>query len=546
MNKITQYLNEHILGEVTSDKPIRQKFSRDGSLLTIMPEIIVHPRITNDIRKVARFSWQLAEKGHILPITARGGGSDQTGAAIGSGIVINTMAHLNQILAINLKGKDLYIHVQPGVRFSTLNEVLKVNGLIIPSYPTSSNYSTIGGAIANNAGGTLSGSYGLTEKYVSSLEVVLANGDLIETKRINRRELDKIKGLQTFEGELYRKIDGLIEDNQQLIDEKIPNNLRDNTGYCSIKKVKNHDGSFDLTPLIIGSQGTLGIVSEAVLKPIFYNETDSVIIATFNSSEIARDAADQLAVLKPATLNIIDGQILQRVKDTTGKKFMFSDILADDISAILTISFDDLNTKSQQKNIKKSLKKLSKFDTTLFTSKDQPIDEINAIREITSLSLQSDTDLDSMPPLIDGAAISANRREEFIIEVSELAKKHHIELPICIDWLSGVIHARPIMQLHQISERQKVFKLINDYYDLVIKFDGSILAESGEGRLKSAAIYSQLDADVIDLYDQIRKIFDPFEMLNPEVKQKNDLKKLVSYLNVNYDLADFAKYSPRF
>jgi len=231
MSKITQYLNEHILGEVTSAESVRQRFSRDGSVLSVTPELIVSPRVTNDIRKVARFSWQLAEKGHVLPLTARGGGSDKTGASIGKGIILNTIAHLNNIIYINLKSKDQFVHVQPGVKFGALNETLKSHGMIVPAYPTSSAYSTVGGAVANNASGPQSGLYGTVGDWVKRLEVVLANGDLIETNRISRRELDKKKGLQSFEGELYRKIDGIIEDNQSLIADQIANNERDNVCF---------------------------------------------------------------------------------------------------------------------------------------------------------------------------------------------------------------------------------------------------------------------------------------------------------------------------
>ena len=107
MNNIALYLNEHLLGEVTSAESVRKQFSRDGSILSVTPELVAHPRVTNDIRKVARFSWQLAEKGHVLPNTARGGGSDKTGAAIGKGIIVNTLAHLNGIIFISLK-RDIF------------------------------------------------------------------------------------------------------------------------------------------------------------------------------------------------------------------------------------------------------------------------------------------------------------------------------------------------------------------------------------------------------------------------------------------------------
>src|ERR1700744_4080123 len=129
MNKIAQYLNEHVVGEVSSLRAVRRRFSQDASLLTITPEIVVFPRVTNDIRKVARFAWQLAEKGHVMGMTVRGAGTDATGGAIGKGIVINTSAHLTNILYIG--PKERLAHVQPGVSVSTLNDVLHWHGLAL-------------------------------------------------------------------------------------------------------------------------------------------------------------------------------------------------------------------------------------------------------------------------------------------------------------------------------------------------------------------------------------------------------------------------------
>ena len=544
MNKIAQYLNEHILGEATSADSTRKRFSRDGSILSITPELVVHPRITNDIRKVARFTWQLAEKGHILPITTRGGGSDQTGAAIGKGIIVNTLAHLNKIIYINPKNNDQFVHCQPGVKFGTLNDVLKSQGMIIPSYPSSSAYSTIGGAIANNTGGAMSGSCGPIGDWVTRLEIVLANGDLIESSRINRHELSKKRGLQTFEGELYRKIDGIIEDNQQLITDEIAKVTRDNTGYPGIAKVKRRDGSFDLTPLFVGSQGTLGIISEIVLKADFYNSEESVIVASFDEAEIARDAADLLASLQPASLEIIDGELFDAAS-AHGKRYpFFSTDSSNGVDAVLFASFNDFSDHARRRKMKQTLKKLSKLKTVVFTSENYSIDELYAIREVSSVILQPESKEESLPSIIDGASVPTDRREEFIVAVGELAKKHHITLPLHIQWLDGIIYARPILSLHNISDKQKTFKLINDYVELVVKFGGCISAESGEGRLRATAAYANMDKGVLDIYQQIRAAFDPFGTLNPGVKQESDLKTLISQLNPDYNLADFAEYSP--
>ena len=536
MNKIAQYLNEHILGEVTSNKSVLEQFSHDGSVFSIKPELVISPRTTNDIRKIARFTWQLAEKSHVMPVTVRGSGSDKTGAAIGKGIIINTLAHLNNIIFVSLKNKKQFIHVQPGINIRSLNEVLKSHGMIIPGDFSSDSYGTMGGAVANN--------YSNIGNLISRMEIVLANGDLIEASRIGKHELNKKKGLQTFEGEIYRKIDGIIEDNEKFLASKI-NNLPNNTGYIGITKVKQRDGSFDLTPLIVGSQGTLGIISEIVVDTDFYSADESILVATFENPQAARSAADMLMQLNPNKLDVIDGRIFDKAVEM-GKHYAFSDDISD-VNSVIYIAFNDFNDGARQHKIKKTIKIINKLNVNakIFTSNDQPIEELYAIREVSSVVLQPENSEESMPSLIDGIVVPSGRREEFIVAIDELATKHHVELPTQINWLTGVINTRTILQLHNVSDKQKVFKLINDVAELVAKLDGNMAANGGEGRIKAPAIYAQTDTELIEIYKQIREVFDPLGTLNPGVKQTSDLKTLISYLDPDYNLADFAKYSPR-
>jgi FAD/FMN-containing dehydrogenase len=540
MNKISQYLNEHILGEAISDEHVLEKYSTDGSILKIIPEIVVFPKVTNDIRKVARFCWQLAEKGHVLPITVRGGGSDITGAAIGKGIIINSSKHLDKTIFISHKNKDQFVHVQPGVNCKALNETLKSHCMIVPSFPNSSAYHTVGGAVANNSGGCMSGNYGLTGDWVMRLELVLANGDLIETSRISKHDLNKKKGLQTFEGEIYRKVDGIIEDNKQMISDKIANIEPDNTGYTGISKVKKRDGSFDLTPLVIGSQGTLGIISEIVLKTDFYSIEESIIVAVFDNSEVAHDTADSMLDLQPVELEMYDGELFDMAHEI-GKKYLFSEQYLDrKMGTVMYMSFNDISNHNRNRKLKQALKKLSKLDTTVYTSLDYPVDDLHIIHDVESAILYTNTKADSRPSILEGVSIPSNRREEFITAVGELAEKHHIKLPLHFEWINGIVHARPTLNLHIVSDKQKSFKLISDYIEIVIRYSGSMSANSGEGRLRTVASYAQLDEDEIDVYAQIRTAFDPFGTLNPGVKQVNDLKTLVSHLNPDYNPADFA------
>lgn len=544
MSKVTRYLNEHILGEVIANKAIREQFSTDASVLTITPEMIVYPRVTNDIRKVARFAWQLAEKGHVLPLTARGGGSDQTGAAIGKGAIISTPTHLNAIFELDDKQK--LIRLQPGVLFKTLNDTLSLHGLRVPSYPVSAAYSTIGGAVANNASGELSGFYGATDQWVHQLEVVLANGDVLQTSRLSKRELNHRKGLQTFEGEIYRKIDGIIMDNLGTV-ESIAPDKRDNIGYSGIVRVKQKDGSFDLTPLFLGSQGTLGIISELIIKSDFFSVEQHVVVAAFETYQSARDAVEGVAKQEPALFDIIDGELFTEAAES-GKKYRFyEDIVATggSVGAVIVVAFDEFNGHVRSKKVKHVAKNLRALGASVVIgSSPDEVRDLLAIRDVVAFTtLPDDSDI-SAPPIITGAYVPRDRFEDFTVAVADLAAKQHLKLPISGRVNDSVWYIRPQLQLKKVGDKQKIFKLLDEYATLVSAHGGYLIGQAGEGRLKASFALKQIDEAERKLYEEIKAVFDPHGILNPGVKQDSQLKDLVPYLRSEYSVGTSADYLP--
>ncbi|MFY9227827.1 MAG: FAD-binding oxidoreductase [Candidatus Microsaccharimonas sp.] len=531
MNKIAAYLNEHLLGEVSSSKSMRRRFSRDGSILTITPEIIIFPRVTNDIRKAARFAWQLAEKGHTMPITTRGLGNDPTGAAIGKGMVISVATHMNNIIHIAIK--DKLAHVQPGVTFEVLNTALKWNGLHVPNMPSHPKLTTVGGAIATNS----LGESGEVSAAIQKLEVVLANGDLIETSRISRHEVSKKLGLQTFEGEIYRKLEGLIEDNQELINQIAADKVRDNAGYKGISEVKAKDGSFDLTPLFIGSQGTLGVISEIVLKTDFYSQDETFAVAVVDTNELARDIADKLVELEPATLELYDGELFRRASDEGAQFTLLGS--TEQLGTVIFVRFNDFSDRTQAGKLKKMRKRLTKLGVGMVDSTDHQVEEFAVVRQVgDSLNLTANDDEVALP-LVDGSYVSNDRREEFFASLEELSAKHHMRFPTKTNVLTGTITAHTVLKLDVVSEKQKLFRLLTDFADLVDRCGGAFVSDGAEGRLKSNAAWSVIGENEAQLYEQIRAIFDPFGTMNPGVKQKNDIRHLVSALRSSYDISDF-------
>lgn len=541
MNKIAQYLNEHIIGEVATDQATRKAFATDGSVLTITPDIVVHPRITNDIRKAARFSWQLADKGHLLPITPRGSGSDQTGAALGKGMIINTTAHMDTIF--ELDSRQRLVRLQPGVTFKTLNDALALHGLSVPSYPVSAPYDTIGGAIANNASGVLSGKYGSSTMWTHQLEIVLANGDVLQTGRLSKRDLNRKKGLQTFEGEIYRALDNVITDNQELIQNKIASDVRDNVGYGGLADVKLKDGSFDLAPLFAGSQGTLGIISEVIMKADMLPQQQTAVLAVFDSTDQARDAIDIITPHDPAVLEVIDGRIFENAK-RRGKKYQFQSDSSEPIGAVVLAVFDDTSERAQKKKVKRLTKEFDKRNISLTVATDEPTRyELMGLLDVTYYALHPLNDELSAPPLFDGAYIPLERFEDFTKAVDQLAAKYGVELPLHGHALQGVFQTRAALNLAKVSDKQKVFKLLSEYSALVDRHGGHLIGQAAEGRLKAPFAYKYLDDDVIALFAEIKNIFDPLGILNPGVKQPGDLKELAKILRSEYDTSRFANYS---
>ena len=526
MSKIAQYLNEHLLGSVTGLASQRANFASDSSILEVTPELVVYPKATSDVRKAARFSWQLAEKGHVLSMTARGLGQDTTGGAIGPGLLIDMSKYLQSVIYVSpAKDKNKVLHAQAGATLRTLHEALKWHGLTVSAYSSDMPDMTIGGAIAGGVVTYRSGKYGTIADAVDRMEVVLANGDLMEVGRVNKREVNRKQGEQTLEGEIYRQIDGLIEENSELIS-KLSSEY-DSIGY-RIDQVKNKDGSIDLTPLFIGSQGTLGIISEVALKLGFYSDEESAIAVPCVSYDDARDVADILRQFDPASLLMIDNEYFVAAR-TRGKKFVFSDDDKDDV-AVVYASFDDFSDKARDRKLKKVLKALAKRDTLMYSTQDHRLDELEAIRDVEQAietPLRAD---ETYVAICDGAHIPAERLREFMAEVVTLAETNSVKLPLKVDMLTGVVGTKTTLSLKKVSDKQKAFKLASGYADLVYKYDGSSAGGQAEGRLGAFAAYPQIDKDILELNEKIRYIFDPYKTLNPGVKQQADVKSLAKLL----------------
>jgi FAD/FMN-containing dehydrogenase len=541
MSKVAHYLQEHLVGEVMTSTDARRYFATDGSILQLAPALVAYPRNENDVRKTCRFSWQLAERGRVIPITPRGAGTDQTGASLGSGIMLVFPAHLNRILELDTKANT--VTVEPGINYGKLQQTLQTHGRFLPPYPGSLEYSTVGGAIANNASGEKSVKYGDTRSYVKSLRVVLANGEVIETSRLSKRDLNKKLGLATFEGEIYRSLDTLLEENHGQIEQlrrNVPNN---NAGY-QLVDVKRKDG-FDLTPLIVGSQGTLGIITESVLNTEAYNPQTTVLLAQFDSLEHVQNAILELRDMSesPSAIELIDSNTLKQVHELNPNQL--KEIITPPFPLVTLLVEFDSGERQIKKMVKRSQKIFEKYALGSQVSIEaEQQQQFWKLRQAAGTLISHNEGLLRAIPLVD-AAVPPDRLREFLEALYKLLEAANIQPAVWGHGGEGSLQIRPRVNLGQVGDRQKVFRLLDEYHKLVIGLGGTISSTAGDGRLRAPYLEQMYGVELFGLLQKVKKIFDPYGTLNPGVKFGTSLDDIKALVRNDFGLDHLYDHLPR-
>jgi len=542
LSKVAHYLQEHLLGEVTASPEVRRHFAHDASILQMAPAIIVYPRNESDIRKTARFSWQLAERKRILPITARGGGSDTSGAAIGSGILVIFTAHMNKILTLDPRKE--FVTLEPGVTYDKLEQTLYTHGLFFPPYPGSKQYATIGGGLANNAVGEKSVKYGGTGDYVEQLRVVLANGEVIETGPLSKRDLNRKLGLSTHEGEIYRGLDKLLEENADFIKrEKAQIKARWNASGYNIFDVKNK-GHFNLTPLFLGSQGTLGIITEATLQVVSYNPRTHLLLASLENLEALNAILPKILALKPSSFEMINQAAISQV--TKINPHQLSGLLENPTAAIhLFIEFDNLKESTQKSGIKKAQKIVEQAGGHVqIADNPQSQERFWKVRQSVATIMSEPQGQAKAIPVAEDVCVPTDRLVEFLQQSAEIYKENGLAASAWGHAGDGIVRMQPVLDLAQLGDRQKLFRLADAIYDLAIDLGGSISAGAGDGRVRSPYSHKQYSVELHSVMMQVKRIFDPHGILNPGVKTAS-MEDVRALMRGDYNLNHRHEHLPR-
>ncbi len=537
-------LKNIIKGDVATDEKTLDKYSRDASIFEVQPKAVVFPKDTEDLKDLVKFVNENKEKYPELSLTARSGGTDMTGGPLTESIVVEFDKYFNHIKNV---GESSAI-VEPGVYYRDLEKETLKQGLIFPSYPASKSICAIGGIIANNSGGEKTLRYGKTNEYVRRLKAVLSDGNEYEFKKLNKIELQKKKAQDDFEGGIYRKIYELLEDNFAIIKKAKPQVSKNSAGYF-LWNVWDRE-YFDLTQILVGSQGTLGIVTEAELGLVEKEKYSRMVVVFLDDIEKMTNFVSTALKYSPESLEAFDDNTLKLAlrffpdiakKIGTGNFFsvifsFFGEGLAiarklrlPKFVVLVELTGDDEEKINDRvKGLRDELKPLGIY--TKATKSGMDTEKYWVIRRESFNLLRHKVKDKRAAPFIDDIIVDPSHLPEFLPKLYNILEEHNITPTLAGHAGSGNFHIIPLMDLSREEERRKIPEVAEKVYDLVLEYGGSITAEHNDGLIRSPYIEKMYGKEVYGLFEKTKEIFDPQNIFNPGKKVGADLEYAMRHI----------------
>ena len=425
-------------------------FSYDAFIKESIPDVVLFPISTAEISQIMSIAYQ-----ENIPVTCRGAGSNISGGSIpaNKGIVLS-LTKMNEIIDINTK--DRYAVVQPGVVNHDLQVKLAENNFFYPPDPSSYTVSTIGGNIAENSGGPRCLKYGVTSDYILSLEVVLASGKTIR---------------------------------------------------CGSKNVKDVTG-YNLSALFCGSEGTLGIVTEATLRVVPMPEAKRTLLAYFDDLE---DSADTVADIigsgiLPAAMELMDQMTLNAIEDAAS--------LGLPIEAKGALLIDVDGTKeSVDKQVQQILEKAKSHNSNNITiaSTIEESDQLwKARRSVYTIFCRMAPNI-----IVEDATVPPSKITEMIKGIRKIGNRYNLRVGIIAHAGDGNMHPLILGDIRNKQEWHRIEEATREIFELAVRLGGTLSGEHGIGLAKSKYLHLMLNKETMEFMSELKTMCDPKRILNP-------------------------------
>ena len=499
-----------LLADLISTREIdRYRISSDASHFAFIPSALATPQTTQDV--VSLFTYATQEKKQV---TFRSGGTSLSGQAVTDGVMIDSRKFFRKIEVLD---NGLRVRVQPGATVRAVNARLSRFGRKLGPDPASEIAATIGGVIANNSSGMACGITDNTYRTLESAIVVLPSGAVINTA-----DADSDSKLNEIAPELYREIGALRDLIRSSTDlhERIKNQylIKNTMGY-GLNSFIDFDSVVDIfLHLLIGSEGTLGFVSEATFRTVPLHSKAATTLLIFENLPAATAVLEQLMGTKPATIELMDSASLR-----AGKVDLGSIELKDHAALLVEYQSDDqeslLETLSSATQLHAQLGAVNNFQ---LTTNEVTRSNLWSIRKGLYASVAGARP-SGTTALLEDIAVPVPRLADTCLALQALFTKYHYEDAVIFGHAKdGNIHFLINEDFTDALKVERYQKFTEDMVELVLENHGSLKAEHGTGRMMAPFVERQFGADLYEIMKRVKRAFDPLSILNPGVLISGD------------------------
>lgn len=546
---LLEKLKTTIKGDVLTDEQTLNTYSHDASLFEVKPQVVVLPKDEKDVQALVQFVNKNKKNNPELSLTGRCAGTDMSGGSINDSFIIDFTKYFNHAPTIN----NNIATTDPGVYYRDFEKETLKHNLIFPSYPASREICAMGGIVNNNSGGEKSLQYGKTEKYIKRMKVVLSDGNIYALKALSEEELKNKMSLITFEGEIYRKIYKLINDNYEAIIKAKPSVSKNSAGYYLWNVWDKDKKTFDLTKLFVGAQGTLGLLLETDIELVPIHKHREMMIIFLHDISHLGEIINLILPLNPESFESYDDNTLKlalrffpefsKFLGTKGIIQTAFNFLPEFLmilfggmpKLVLQIDFTSNNLEELKKKINTLKEKLKPLHPKTRIALDNQEKKYWLIRRESFNLLRQKIHDKHTAPFIDDIVVEPKYLSEFLPKISSLLNKY----PSLIYTVAGHVgdgnfHIIPLMDISNPKQREIIPKLSREVYDLVLDYKGSITGEHNDGLIRTAFLKQMYGEKVYELFEKTKQIFDPNNIFNPRKKVGGDLNFSLSRIRQNW------------
>lgn len=502
-------LEAQIEGEVRFDNIARALYSTDASVYQIEPLGVVIVRSRQDVVRTI----QLCAR-HRCPVTVRGGGTSQAGQAIGPGLQMDTSKYLNRVLEVNPSQR--WARVEPGVVLDELNRQLRRYGLMFAPDVSTSNRATIGGMMANNSSGAHSVIYGKTIDHVLEQHVVLSDGSEAHLKPLTSGEVKGLCAGQSLESRGCQVVHDLAVLHKEEVNRRFPKILRRVGGY-NLEAFVEPKQPFNLCNLMVGSEGTLGVVTEAKVKLVELPKAKALMVIHFSELLKALEATPFILKHDPSAVEVMDAFILDHTRQNPSFDRL-RDFIEGDPGALLLVEFfgEDVESLGPRLSALEGDLRQQKFGYHYHYALDLGEQaEIWALRKAClGLSMAMKGDAKALS-FVEDTAVDPVKLRDYIDRFLKIVDKHGTTAGVYAHASVGCLHVRPVINLKTEEGVGRFEAIAHEVADLVLEYGGAVSGEHGDGLVRSPFTRKMFGSNLYDAFRTIKRTFDPLGILNP-------------------------------